>query len=114
MIFVEKEAGIIDEELPHAIAGVVEDKAARPAAIAEEKATLVLAPVARLRLAVVVGERAIVEATARVVVDQIEENGDSMQMAEINEAFELIGAGSDICEGDRRGAARLKERIDNR
>jgi hypothetical protein len=40
-----------------------------------------------------------------MIVDKVEENGDPVEMAEIDEAFELVRRRRQILDGDRRRAA---------
>ena len=52
-----------------------------------------------IRLAVIEPHAAIVESAAGMVVDEVEDHGDAVQMAEIDETLQLIDAGCQLVRG---------------
>ena len=53
-----------------------------------------------------------VEAAAGMIVDKIEDDGDAMQVREIDQAFQLIDARPKLFEGQRLGAKLGERRVD--
>ena len=84
-VFVQEKPSVVDQELRDPLVPVGEDLAAGPALIGKIQAVVQVA----IRLTVVEPHAAIVEATAGVVVDQVEDHRDAVEMAEIDQAFEL-------------------------
>src|SRR5271166_6131071 len=100
-IFVQEEASIVDQELRNPLVPVCENLSAGPTLISEEQAVVQVA----VGLAVIEPQAVIVEATAGMIVDKVEDHGDAVQMAEIDEALQLIDAGCEL----RRGQAGFSE-----
>src|SRR5258708_6397832 len=99
-----------DLELRDPIVPVSEDLTARPSLIGEIKTVV---EVVR-RLPVVKPDAAIIEAAAGVVIDQIENHGDAVQMAEIDKAFQLIDGLRKLESCQRLLAETLKHPVDAR
>ena len=73
-----------------------------------------MVPVGRIGLAIEEVHAAVVEAAAGVVVDQVEKHRDAMEMEEVDEAFQLVDAGSELGGGERRAAAGEQQGVGGR
>jgi hypothetical protein len=80
MELVLAECRVVDQELPHALVPVGEHQAARPALIGEVQAVIV---VARLGHPVEEVKALVTEVAARMVVDDIEEDGHAIDMQDV-------------------------------
>ena len=94
-VLAQEEPGIVDQELRDPLVPIGEDLAAGPALIGEEETMVQIA----IRLAVIEPHAAIVESAAGMVVDEVEDHGDAVQMAEIDETLQLIDAGCQLVRG---------------
>src|SRR5579864_327339 len=91
--FVQKEPGVVDEELAHVLIPEREGKAAGPSFVGAVKALVVVTVGSAVPEVdgVVVAEK-----PARVVVHDIENNGDPVEVAEIDKNLELRGGAGDL------------------
>src|SRR5208337_3998337 len=79
-----------------------------PALIGEVEAVVLIA----VGRSVVEIEALRVEVAAGMIVDKIEDDGDAMQVREIDQAFQLIDARPKLFEGQRLGAKLGERRVD--
>jgi hypothetical protein len=100
-VFAQEKTGIVDQELRDPLVPVGENLAAGPALIGEVQTMIQIA----IRLAIVEPHAVIVEAAAGMIVDEVEDYGDAVQMAQIDEALQLIDPGHKL----RRGQGGLPE-----
>jgi hypothetical protein len=96
-VLAQEEPGIVDQELRDPLVPIGEDLAACPALIGEETMVQIA-----IRLAVIEPHAAIVEPAAGMVVDEVEDHGDAVQMAEIDETLQLIDTGCQLVRGQGR------------
>ena len=86
-VFVQEELGILDQEVPHLRLAVVEDESAGMAAVGEVEGVSVAA---RGGLAVQEVHALIAEIAARVVVDDVQDDGETVYVAQVDQRLELI------------------------
>src|SRR5208283_3068723 len=107
-ILLDEGRGVVDEELPDVGVRVSKHQAAGPALIGEVEAVVLIA----VGRSVVEIEALRVEAAAGMIVDKIEDDGNAMQVREIDQAFQLIDARPKLFEGQRPGAKLGERRVD--
>ena len=98
VVFVEEEAGVVDEELPHLGLPVRVHQAAGPSLVREIETAVVVA----VRLPVVEPDALVVEPAAGVVVDDVEDHGDAVQMEQIDQRHQLLRLAIEIGGAKRR------------
>ena len=96
--FLQEPPRVVDEELPHLLPGVVEDAASSPAVPANEVEIRI--PPGAVRGALQEPQALIVERPAGVVVDDVQHNGKSVHVTEIDERLELILLGQEVDDID--------------
>ena len=90
--------GVINEKLANITVPQGEGQAAGPAPISEVEAIIVV-PV--WRTIPEVETRIVTLEAARMVVDYIEDHGDTVQMTEVDHGLELMGATAEVIERER-------------
>src|SRR5579859_5175893 len=107
--FVQKETGVIDEELAHVLIPEREGQAAGPALVGTVKALVVVTVV---RAVPEVDGVIVAEKSACMVVYDIENNGDSIEVTEIDKNLELRGRARDVRRCQWGKALRREQAID--
>ncbi len=102
------ELGVVDQELPHVGVPVRENQPAHIPLVGEIKAAVIVAG----GLAVEEVEAVVVKAAARVVVDDVEQDGDAVDVEDVDQGLELVDLGVERTRRQRRLAARHEELID--
>src|SRR5271154_3251628 len=111
MEFVDVVAGAVDDELTDVLIPQGEREAAGVALVGEIEALIIEAGVILIIYGGVVGICGAIEKVdglivaleaASVVVDNVEGYGDAVKVAEVDQAFQLRGGGSDVGGGERR------------
>ena len=97
VILLEQGLAVIDQELPDLLLPEREDAPAGVILVGEIEAVIVR----RVRLPIEELDALIVEAAARVIVDHVRDHRDPVEMAEINERFELIDLPGELGRGER-------------
>ncbi len=97
MVFVQEEAGIVDQELPHAGIVKVKDQTTCPSIAREVEFAASFIP--KLVEILFVAKKA-----ARMVVDYVEDHGHAVQMTQINECLELVDLRHQVLQFERRPA----------
>jgi hypothetical protein len=86
-VFVKKESGVLNQEIPYLRLGEIKHQAARMAFV--RKVERVPLPGCRI-LAIEEVQALVAELAACVVVDDIEQHGQSMEMRQFHQRLELI------------------------
>ena len=92
VVFLEKELRVVDEELTHFLFPEGETEAAGVANVAEVQAVVVVAP----RHAIEEIEALVAKVAAGVVMDDVEDDGQAVQVGEVDQAAELIGGALEL------------------
>src|ERR1043166_1851689 len=97
---------VVDQELADVLVPVGEDEAANPALIGEIQAAIVVAG----RLAVEEEQARVVESTAGMIEDEVKEHAESVEVQNVDDAFELVRPGQQLLTCNRRFAVRRQKR----
>ena len=108
MVLLEVERGVIDQELPDPAVPVGEDQPAHVPLAGEVEAVVVVAG----RLAVEEIKAGVVEAASRVVVDDVEQNGDPVDVEDIDQRLQLVDLAVERARREGGTTATLKELVD--
>ena len=109
-VFLEVEARVVDEELAYRRLPVGEDHSARPPVVREVQAAQRIAGL----LPVEEPQAAIAEVSARVVVHDVEDHGEPVHVAQIDQALQLIGPRDEVGGVERREPCRREHAVDRR
>src|SRR5262245_48046635 len=101
VIFMKPEFCIVDQELPYASVPVGEDKSAGPSVTCEVQAVIVIAVLVSVKKI----QSFVAKTTAGMVVNHVEQHSDAVNMANVDQRFQLIDLAGEVSRG--KGWVRL-------
>ena len=107
-IFIEEESGVLDEKVAHFRFAEIKDQPAGVSAVGEVERIPVPA---RGRLPIEEVNALVAEIAARMVVNHVQQDSESVQMAEIDQGLQLVHLSAQISDLVRRQTLRLEERV---
>ena len=104
----EKELRVLYQKIANTAVPVGENQAAGPTLVREVQAVIIVA----VGLAVEEKQTLVVKSAASVVVNEIEDDGNAVEMEQIDQCLELVRTRSELLDCDRRHVSLGQQQID--